>query len=446
VKLEVFQAGKGDCLLLTSDDGKRVLVDGGMEDAYRDHVAPALGKLRDQRKAIDLLYVSHIDDDHIGGVLKLLSDELAWRVFDFQKKVARNSKAKPPTVPRPAEIAGIWHNAFDMQLDKNTGRIEDALATSAALLEASPRVADLEEAARMRELVTGVDSALRVSHRVGADQLDIPLNKQFGKKLAMARPGQRPIRMGSLKMTVIGPHQDHLDRLRKWWNDWISDVENQGKLERVREDMADDAKKLETGDVDGFNVAIQNRALEFSDRVTKTVVPKRPGITEPNLASLMLFVEEDGKRLLLTGDGAGEDIVEGLERAGVLPAGAGIHVDVLKVQHHGAVANVKADFCRRVTADNYVLCGNGDHKNPEKDVLNRIIDSRLEPRARGSHAGVDRPFKLWFNSSVQVCGTTKREAHMDMVEKLVAKREAESGGQMRKSRFLRSGSSYVLEP
>jgi hypothetical protein len=35
---------------------------------------------------------------------------------------------------------------------------------------------------------------------------------------------------------------------------------------------------------------------------------------------------------------------------------------------------------------------------------------------------------------------------MDMVEKLVAKREADSGGQMRKSRFLRSGSSYVLEP
>lgn len=443
MNLEVFQAAKGDCLLLTTDDGNRLLVDGGMDEAYRDHVAPAMGKLRERGKRIDLLYVSHIDDDHIGGVLRLLNDEVAWRVFDFQKKVARNSLAKPPSAPRPPEIAGIWHNAFNMQLDKNTGPIEDALATSAALLEASPRSPDLAEAARMRDLITGVDSALRVSHRIGDDQLDIPLNKQFGKKLAMAREGQRPIRIGSLKLTVIGPHQDHLDRLRKWWNDWLSDVDNQGKLKKVREDMRDDAKNLETGDVSGFNTAIQNRALEFSDGITKTLVPKRAGITEPNLASLMLFAEADGKRILLTGDGAGEDVVEGLERAGLLEPGDGIHVDILKVQHHGATANVKADFCRRVTADNYVLCGNGDHKNPEKDVLNRIIDSRLKEGSRGSHAGVERPFKLWFNSSVQVCGTAKREQHMGMVETLVAKRQADSHGRMT-SRFLKSGSSYVI--
>ncbi len=445
MKLQVFQASKGDCLLLTGADGKRVLVDGGMRDSYRDHVAPALGKLRDQKQPIDLLYVSHIDDDHIGGVLKLLSDEVEWRAFDFQDKVARNPKAKEPSVPRPPEIGGIWHNAFQMQVEKNTGRIEDALAASAALLEASPRAADLEEAARMRDLVTGVDSALRVSHRVSEDQLDIPLNKEFGKKLAMAREGQRPIRIGSLELTVIGPHKDHLERLRKWWDDWISDVENQGKLKKVREDMRDDAKRLETGDVAGFNMATQERAVEFSDRLSMSVVPKRTGITEPNLASLMLLAEEDGKRVLLTGDGAGEDIVEGLERAGVLQEGEGIHVDVLKVQHHGATANVKAEFCRRVTADHYVLCGNGDHHNPEKDALNRIVDSRLDPQARGSHAGADRPFKLWFNSSVEVCGTETRERHMKMVEELVADRQKDSRGRM-SSRFLRRGSSYTFEP
>jgi hypothetical protein len=209
--------------------------------------------------------------------------------------------------------------------------------------------------------------------------------------------------------------------------------------------MREDAKRLETGDVAGFNAAIQDRAVEFSDRLSMSVVPKRPGVTEPNLASLMLLVEENGKRLLLTGDAAGEDIVEGLERAGVLQPGEGIHVDVLKVQHHGATANVKADFCRRVTADNYVFCGNGDHDNPEKDVLNRIIDSRLESRARGTHPGADGPFKLWFNSSVEVCGTDDRRTHMQMVEDLVAARQRDSGGRM-KSRFLTRGSSYSFQP
>ena len=43
-----------------------------MPDAYREHVAAALGKLRKANKKIDLVYVSHIDQDHIGGVLAML--------------------------------------------------------------------------------------------------------------------------------------------------------------------------------------------------------------------------------------------------------------------------------------------------------------------------------------------------------------------------------------
>jgi beta-lactamase superfamily II metal-dependent hydrolase len=441
VRLDVFQASKGDCLLLTSRDGKRILVDGGMKDAYRDHVRPALGRLGG---SLDLVYVSHIDDDHIGGVLELLSDELEWRVYEFQKEKLKNPKAKEPSVPRPPKINGIWHNAFDMQLDKNTGRIEHALAASAALFEASPRAADLEEAAQIRELVTGVDTALRVSHRVSEEQLDIPLNKPWGNKLAMVGDKPKRIQIGSLELTVLGPHKDHLTRLRKFWNDWLKDVENEGKLDKVREDMKEDADSLKTGDVQAFDTAIQNRALQFSNATTKRI-SKRDNITEPNLASLMLLAEEDGKRLLLTGDGAGEDIVEGLERAGVIEEGEGIHVDVLKVQHHGATANVKADFCRRVTADNYILCGNGDHHNPEKDVLNRIMDSRLDPRFRGSHPGADGPFKLWFNSSVEVCGTDIREKHMKMVEDVVTKRQKDDARRMKPSRFLRRGSSFALE-
>ena len=35
MKIRVFQAGKGDCLLLTGNDGTRILVDGGMRADYR---------------------------------------------------------------------------------------------------------------------------------------------------------------------------------------------------------------------------------------------------------------------------------------------------------------------------------------------------------------------------------------------------------------------------
>ena len=74
MKLTVFRSEKGDCLLLTSKNGKRMLIDGGMEKSYENHVAPELGRLRDANKKVDLVYVSHIDRDHISGVLRMLDD------------------------------------------------------------------------------------------------------------------------------------------------------------------------------------------------------------------------------------------------------------------------------------------------------------------------------------------------------------------------------------
>jgi beta-lactamase superfamily II metal-dependent hydrolase len=433
LKLTVFQAAKGDCLLLESSDGKRVLVDGGMPDAYTKHVRHALLELGGE---IDLLYVSHVDEDHIGGVEGLLNDEFAWRVWDYQRRAGKRGLPEPD---RPPKVKAVWHNAFDMQVGrKKAAAIENALATSAALLEGSPDDEDRIEAANMREFATGVDTALRVSHRVSGEQLGIPLNKPWRGKLAVARDGLDPIDLGSLTLTVIGPYKKRLDELRAWWDRWLEDGRNADQLEEIRRDMVDDAKALETGDVRAFRDSVERRALEFSNSTAR-----KHRITEPNLASLMLLVEEDGKTLLLTGDGSGEDIVEGLERTGHLKRDGGLHVDVLKVQHHGATANVKPEFCRRVTADHYILCGNGDHGNPEPEVLKVIVDSRLDAAARGDHAGADRPFKLWFNSSKQVVFTDPRKKHMTKVEDDMVEHKRRSRGRLT-YQFLRRGSSLEI--
>ena len=101
-------------------------------------------------------------------------------------------------------------------------------------------------------------------------------------------------------------------------------------------------------------------------------IPDHKGVTAPNVASLMFMVEEDGKTLLLTGDGQQDFILQGLQRTGYL-GDDGIHVDVLKVQHHGSENNMDADFARQVSADHYVFCGNGSHGNPEESVIRRHL-------------------------------------------------------------------------
>ncbi|MGC9350007.1 MAG: hypothetical protein ACP5JG_17845, partial [Anaerolineae bacterium] len=93
----------------------------------------------------------------------------------------------------------------------------------------------------------------------------------------------------------------------------------------------------------------------------------------PNLSSIMLMAEAEGRRVLLTGDGRSDDLEEGLQRAGYLEPGGQLHVDVLKLPHHGSKRNMTEDFLRRITADTYVISASGYHGHPSKDTLQWVV-------------------------------------------------------------------------
>ena len=94
MKLTVFQSDKGDCLMLESG-GKRILIDGGMRDSYTRHAAPTLSKLEENDEKIDLVYVSHIDRDHVFGLLQMMEDLVAWRVYEFHQEAEGGNRDWP---------------------------------------------------------------------------------------------------------------------------------------------------------------------------------------------------------------------------------------------------------------------------------------------------------------------------------------------------------------
>jgi hypothetical protein len=373
MRIEVFQSDKGDCLLITGRDGTRILADGGMRGSYATHVAPALGRIAGQGGELDLVYVSHIDRDHIAGVLQLMEDEVAWRVRDFQRDSGNDGFPDPPR-PRPPKVRRLWHNAFHDVVGDNSGPIEELLAASAALLEPGD---ERPSAERRRELATSVGEGIELAKRARQEQLGIKVNEEFGDRFAMVRDTPQTVDVGRVRLTLIGPFKEDLDALRKSWDKWLR--EHGDEVRRIRAEMAADAGRLVAGDVEGFRDAMALRAGELGDRSRVTV---------PNLASIMLLVEDGSRTLLLTGDGHRDEVLKGLEKAGRLNGGR-THVDVLKVQHHGSEHNIDADFCRRVSADHYVFCANGEHENPDLRVVELVARSRKD----------ERPYKLWFNSS-----------------------------------------------
>ena len=420
MRIEVFQSDKGDCLLIGGRDGTRMLADAGMSSSYSEHVAPALGRIAKKGGELDLVYVSHIDRDHIGGVLQLMEDHVAWRVRDFQHDSGNEDFPDPPR-PRPPKVKRLWHNAFHDVIRDNAGPIEETLAATAALLEAGEGD-ERPVAERQRELATSVGDGIELSKRAREEQLGIPVNGEFGGKLAMVRAEPQTVALGSLELTLLGPFKEDLDALRDDWNDWLR--KNADEVKRIRAEMGADTDRLVAGDVDGFRDAMALRARELGNRGRVTV---------PNLASIMLLVEEKGRTLLLTGDGHRDEILKGLEKAGRLEGDA-LHVDVLKVQHHGSEHNIDADFCRRVTADHYVFCANGEHENPDLAVVDAVVRSRKDS---------ERPFKLWFNSSKSASASERGRGHMKKVEGLVA--ELAKGSRRRMSATFLDRDSFVVK-
>jgi hypothetical protein len=423
VKLTIFHSSKGDCLLLTSADKKSILCDGGMQGSFKDAVAPVLSKSLPKGGRLDVVYVSHIDEDHVGGVIQLLDDTLDWKVFQLHQDHG-DTGFKPPKSPKPPAIGEIWHNSFHGLVRDNAGPISDLLAASALGLRLIDQDWARNVGAWSAKIANSIPQAMRVSRRISKQQLDIPLNRPAAGKLMMSgAAGAGSIPVGSMRVTVIGPQRKDLDGLRKAWNEFLESAEGVVAVKKVDADARKDEARL----VASFPKLDAARFLAAAKKLGE-----RKDVTLPNLASLLLFVEENGRTMLLTGDGHSGDVENGLEGAGIVGPNQGLHVNVLKVPHHGAKANTTQEFTRRVTADHYVFCGDGFEDNPEIEVLEAYLNSRLssKPSKLSPNPQARKPFRFWFSCD-SASTTPSREPHMKKVEALVKKAANKSAGRLR---------------
>ncbi len=330
--LDVRRARKGDCLILhygTKNDPGLALIDGGPSKVYTPHLKPRLAEIRkarglaaDASLPVDFLMVSHIDDDHINGVLELTKELL---------------EAKASQRPLPLKIKGVWHNTFDDIIGNSAKELTAAVTAQfgAASLSGEADVDGLDpDTARV---LASVGQGFRL--RDDTRGLSLRVNPEFHGKLVLARKKGKKVAMGKgLQLTVVGPMNDEVVALQKAHDEFLKKKE----------------KKTEAA------------LAAFADK------------SVANLSSLVVLAEAGKKRMLLTGDARGDKILEGLELVGLLkPDGKSkIHVDILKGPHHGSNRNVEPIFFRRITADHYVFSGDGEHGNPERETLEMLWAER----------------------------------------------------------------------
>ena len=321
--LEALQAAHGDALLLhygPADSAKLAVIDAGPTGIFKSSVRPRLEEIRARRApdatlTLDYVLVSHIDDDHIHGITDLTKELVE----------AADSPGDPPF-----EIENLWHNAFDDVVGDDEVQAVAPAAVTAALGAGGGAPAGLSQESTLVLASVGQGDQLRQD----AERLSLIVNAD--RKLLLA-PVELDMGNG-LKATIVGPLKDQLEALQTEWDKHVKKKKDATPAENA--------------------AAI---AAYLDDSVT-------------NLSSIVVLAELDGKRILLTGDARGDFVLEGLKAAGALDGT--LHVDVLKVPHHGSNRDVEIDFFEKITADHYVISANGKYGNPDPDTLEMIAAAR----------------------------------------------------------------------
>ncbi|OUD12218.1 ComEC/Rec2 family competence protein [Thioflexithrix psekupsensis] len=92
ITFNFLPAGYGDAILI-SFDGKNIFVDGGTKKNY---LHKSIQKIKSNKQLIDLMVLTHIDSDHIGGFIGILKNEEDGRLV---QKVWFNSLDKANFIP-----------------------------------------------------------------------------------------------------------------------------------------------------------------------------------------------------------------------------------------------------------------------------------------------------------------------------------------------------------
>ena len=315
-KLHVVQAKHGDALIISfgrPSSPRHILIDGGPSGNYAADLEPALDQIVGKGGKLDLVVLSHIDNDHVIGVLDLFAAVEEDRVSDRDPRT---------------RIANLWHNSFQRTIDP-TGDITQQMQAMMMMAGA----ANLTMRA-IADTFYGLKEGNRL--RLMAQKLKISSNKGFKDDVLVVDTAKLPIKLGPLELRIAGPNKSNLKALQTEWLNWLEET-----AQRIAADPA---------------------AAAMSDS------------SVPNLSSIVLLAKCDDRTILLTGDARGDFIVEGMQTAKLARNGR-LHVDILKVQHHGSNRNTNRDFFDAITADTYVLSADGRHNNPKFETMKWIVEA-----------------------------------------------------------------------
>ncbi|WP_078551318.1 MBL fold metallo-hydrolase [Bacillus alkalicellulosilyticus] len=355
ITVKMYPAKNGDCFLVSLglENKKHILIDCGYMETYRNFLKQDLIKIANNGEAIDLMVITHIDQDHILGALAFLEE---------------NNES--PFI----EIKEIWHNSYrHLQFEK----------------EKVQKITEEELTILNREVILGssflqqrIDHSRIRNEEISAKQGSMlaalileggySWNKSFDGK-AVNCENKNPIEKDQYILTLLSPNTDKLKRLS---TTWLRELRKQKmnfllSNERIFDDayefylIRQDEQKIVESNISSGTIkynekSIDNIVMQNSiEKIDNSVV---------NGSSISFIIEYQSKRLLFLADAHPDIIYDNISKLEEK------YFDLVKLPHHGSKRNITRDLIEKLNTEVFLISTNGDkHGHPDFDSLASLL-------------------------------------------------------------------------
>lgn len=338
----MYPAKNGDAFILDAG-GTYILIDAGFARTYQDFIATDLAQLAVDGGRLDLVVCTHIDADHIGGLLEFFS-----------------LNGTPDR--RGIEVSAIWHNSLR------------SLPASTAVPDGVADQMVLESIRRLGFPGVAASSSNPISARQGSSLAKLLRQNGYtwnsGDGTTCISAGDAPVSLSSsVSVHVIGPTTARLEELRELWLREVQKLGYRGSSDPS--DLIDDAYEMWCARAPAPSTP---RATPIAARGSLRLADVyMPDTSVSNGSSIALIVCTGNTRLLFLGDALAEDMVTSL-KALQLTAGPLIF-DAIKLSHHGSLHNTSVKLLSIADSPCFLISSDGSrHGHPDFEVLAEIVD------------------------------------------------------------------------
>lgn len=346
LKMKLLPAEYGDCIwiAMTSKQYINILVDGGTTKTYREFIKKEMDDIRKVGQKLDLIISTHMDYDHIGGLVQLLKSE--------EKK----------------NIGSVWYNGFLQMVDSKyytqtenrfsvrDNKILDDIISKGTMYDGEQDI--------------GINEGMSLGTLLEENQISV--NTVVGGKAISTEYVKETIKLAeNVEITVLGPSKENIQELEGYWKkemisrNYTFRVSNKIKLMEAFEYQLEAIKLFYAGE--RTRVSGQEELEKYIGNLSEL----DNSIT--NRSSISFIMHYENKKYLFLGDAIIDNILlNNIESV----VGHEYRFAAIKLPHHGSRYNITLKFIERYKADEYYCLTNSERfGHPDLEVLASIICS-----------------------------------------------------------------------